>query len=63
MKTLQKQIHSTGVLARDHWDVPIRVRLVPFVEFSHWMDEALEQLIDQWWDKAAPCAKKKHKNM
>jgi hypothetical protein len=49
---------SAGPLTREHWDVPIRVRLVPYVEFSQWMDGELDKLVDHWWDKAAPCAKK-----
>ena len=45
-------------LARDHWDIPIRVRLVPYVAFGHWLDEELEKFVAQWQDQAAPCAMK-----
>jgi hypothetical protein len=43
-------------LTREHWDVPIRVRLVPYVAFSHWLDDELERLVQRWQGKAAPCA-------
>jgi hypothetical protein len=45
-----------GALTRDHWDVPIRVRLVPYVAFSRLLDEELEKLVLRWQHKAAPCA-------
>jgi hypothetical protein len=51
--------NTTGSLTRNHWDVPIRVRLLPYVEFSRWMDGELEKLVAQWWDHAAPAVKKK----
>jgi hypothetical protein len=41
--------------------VPIRVRLVPYVEFSHWLDEALEKLVRQWSPRAAPSARKRRR--
>ena len=46
----------SGSLARNHWNVPIRVRLAPYVEFSRWLDAELEKLVRQWSDKAAPNA-------
>lgn len=51
-------INPAGSLTRAHWDVPIRVRLVPYVRFTQWMDEELGKLVDQWQDKAAPAARK-----
>jgi hypothetical protein len=40
-----------------HWDVPLRVRLLPYLGFSHWLDEALEELVDRWLDRVVPCAR------
>jgi hypothetical protein len=51
----------TGSLTRAHWDVPIRVRLLPYVEFSRWLDEQLEKLVAQWQHTAAPCQTRKHR--
>jgi hypothetical protein len=52
---------ATGSLAPECWDVPIRVRLVPYVGFSDWLDNQLEQLVLRWQDKAAPCASRSHR--
>jgi hypothetical protein len=43
-------------LPRERWDVPIRVRLEPYVAFSRRLDGELEKLVLQWQGKAAPCA-------
>ena len=43
-------------LTRELWDVPIRVRLVSYVVFSHDLEEQLIKLVARWQDKAAPCA-------
>ncbi len=58
MKSYPQQAVPPGALPPEHWDVPIRVRLVPYVEFGRWLDEELEKLVDQWADKAAPCSRK-----
>ena len=54
----QPQIETlTGaLLTREHWDVPIHVRMVPYVAFTQWLDGELDKLVLQWQDKAAPCA-------
>ncbi len=56
MNTLPQSAPPVGTLARKCWDVPIRVRLVPFVAFGSWLDEELEKLVVRWQGKAAPCA-------
>ena len=56
MNALPKSDILTGPLAKGTWEAPIRVRLVPFVDFSEWLDKQLEQLVLRWQDKAAPCA-------
>jgi hypothetical protein len=57
MKSNIENTTAAGSLTPDHWDVPIRVRLVPYVAFSRRLDEKLEKLVQQWLPKAAPCAK------
>lgn len=57
MKSAQSACSSRS-LTREHWDVPIRVRLLPYIEFTHWIEEELEKLVDRWSDKAAPCAER-----
>jgi hypothetical protein len=56
MNTQPQSETPAGALTRECWDVPIRVRLVPYVAFSRWLDEELEKLVLCWQDKAAPCA-------
>ena len=50
-----------GTLTQECWEVPIRVRLVPYVDFSEWLDNQLDQLVLRWQDKAAPCAMRSHR--
>ena len=56
MNTQPQSETAPGAQTREHWDVPIRVRLVPYVAFSHWLDEELDKLVLHWKDKAAPCS-------
>jgi hypothetical protein len=58
MSTHQKSVGPPGSLTRELWDVPIRVRLLPYVEFSRWLDDELEKLLQRWEGQAAPIAKK-----
>lgn len=58
MKGQPKYPTTPGALKPEHWVVPIRVRLVPYVEFGHWLDAELEKLVQRWQDKAAPCARR-----
>jgi hypothetical protein len=59
MNALPQSELPAGPLAPETWEAPIRVRLVPFVDFSEWLDEQLEQLVLRWRDKAAPCANRR----
>ena len=43
-------------IARDHWDVPVRVGLRPYVRFSLNMSRELEKLVARWAHTAAPNA-------
>jgi hypothetical protein len=56
MNALPESETPAGPLAQETWDAPIRVRLVPYVDFSEWMDNQLDLLVLRWKDKAAPCA-------
>ena len=56
MNTQPQSEAVTENLTRERWDVPIRVRLEPYVAFGRTMDEELEKLVRQWRGKAAPCA-------
>lgn len=56
MKGHKSDLARALLIARDHWDVPVRVRLRPYVEFSRWMDGELEKLVARWVHTAAPQA-------
>ena len=43
-------------ITRDHWDVPVRVGLRPYVRFSLNMSRELEKLVARWAHTAAPNA-------
>jgi hypothetical protein len=57
MNVPQPKSAFCGALTRDHWDVPIRVRLLPYVEFSRRLDGELDKLVARWADQAAPNAR------
>ncbi len=57
MNTPQQNFDFSGALTREHWDVPIRVRLLPYVEFSRWLDGELDKLVTQWAGYASPSAR------
>jgi hypothetical protein len=61
MNTQPQSETPAGGLTRELWDVPIRVRLVPYVDFSRWLDAELEKLVLRWQGKAAPCARVKRR--
>jgi hypothetical protein len=61
MNTQPQSEMPAGTLTRELWDVPIRVRLVPYVAFSHWLDDQLDKLVLRWQDKAAPCTQLKRR--
>ena len=44
------------LVARDHWDVPIRVSMLAYVRFSRRLDRQLAGLVAQWARMAAPNA-------
>jgi hypothetical protein len=56
MNALPQSEIPAGPLAPESWEAPIRVSLAPYLEFSQALDNALEQLVIRWQDKAAPFA-------
>ena len=41
-------------IARDHWDVPLRVGLIPYVYFSEQLDSQLDKLVERWAHVSVP---------
>ena len=56
MKTKAQDLARALLIARDCWDVPVRVRLEPYVEFIRRLDGELEELVARWAHTAAPGA-------
>jgi hypothetical protein len=56
MRREEHDLARALLIARDYWDVPVRVRLRPYVHFIRQLDEDLEKLVAQWAHTAAPNA-------
>ena len=56
MKSQKSDLARAVLITRDHWDVPVRVRLRPYLCFSRRLDGELEKLVAQWVHTAAPNA-------
>ena len=56
MKSSKQNLAHAVWIDRNHWDVPVRVRLRPYVLFTSWLDDELQKLVDQWAHTAAPAA-------
>jgi hypothetical protein len=56
MKAKGQDLARALLIARDCWDVPVRVRLQPYVQFIRRLDGELEKLVARWADTAAPNA-------
>ena len=54
MKSKKLDYARDVMIARHHWDVPVRVGLRPYVQFTRWMEGELEKLVAQWAHAAAP---------
>ncbi len=56
MKSEKQDFARALLIDRDYWDVPVRVRLRPYVQFIHRLDGELEKLVARWAHIAAPNA-------
>ncbi len=45
------------VLGREHWDVPLKVELRPYLHFSRRIDAQLRRLVVRWSHAASPSAR------
>jgi hypothetical protein len=53
-----KLITDEGMLVgRNHWDVPVRVELRAYLNFSRRMDSQLRRLVARWAHAASPKAR------
>ena len=56
MRSEKQDVARALLIARDYWDVPVRVRLRPYVQFILQLDGELEKLVARWAHTAAPSA-------
>ena len=56
MKSEKQDFARALLIARDYWDVPVRVRLGPYVRFIRRLDDELEKLVARWAHTAVPNA-------
>jgi hypothetical protein len=58
MNSVKPQLLRDLAITRDHWDTPVRLRLIAYTRFCQHMDDLLNQLVVQWDHLAAPCARR-----
>lgn len=56
MKSPKLDFARSVPITRRHWDVPIPVRVLPYVRFICRLDDQLQELVAQWAHTAAPNA-------
>lgn len=56
MKGQKTELARAVLISRGYWDVPVRVRLQPFVQFCRRLDGQLDDLVGRWEHLAAPRA-------
>jgi hypothetical protein len=59
VKSDKRDLTRALLISRDYWDVPVRVRLLNYVQFIRRLDGELEELIAQWAHTAAPNARRR----
>jgi hypothetical protein len=45
-------------IGREHWDVPVRVELRPYLDFNRRINMQLQHLVARWAKNAAPISRK-----
>ena len=58
MKSKKLDTAHAVAINRDHWDVPLRVALRPYMVFCRRIEGGLEELVAQWAHTAAPNTKR-----
>ena len=58
MNSQKQDVARALMIARDYWDVPLKVRLRPYVKFIRRLDDDLEELVARWAHTAAPNAQR-----
>lgn len=60
MNGLDQNLLRYVSIGREHWDVPVRVELRPYLDFNRRINMHLQQLVARWAKNAAPISRKFH---
>jgi hypothetical protein len=63
MKGKKLDFDRAVLVARENWEVPVRVHLRRFVRFNRRMDRELSKLVARWIHTAAPGASTRRRTM
>jgi hypothetical protein len=58
MNNLDQNLLNFMNIGRDHWDVPVRVELRAYLDFTRRMNIQLRRLVERWEDKSRPVSKR-----
>jgi hypothetical protein len=58
MNNLEQQLLSYVGIGRDHWDVPVKVELRAYLDFTRRINMQLRQLVNRWEKKTRPASKR-----
>ena len=61
MNNLDENLLSFMSIGRDHWDVPVRVELRAYLEFTRRINVQLRRLTERWENKSRPNSKRFHR--
>ncbi|MGD0382355.1 MAG: hypothetical protein ABSA77_02460 [Thermoguttaceae bacterium] len=59
MNNLEQNLLSFVSIGRDHWDVPVRVDLRAYLDFTRHINVQLRRLTERWESRAAPSTKQR----
>lgn len=62
MNNLDQNKLSFVSIGRDHWDVPVKVELRAYLDFTRRINIQLRRLVDRWENKSRPVSKRFHRS-
>jgi hypothetical protein len=63
MNNLDQNLQNFMNIGRDHWDVPVRVELRAYLDFTRRINIQLRRLVERWENKSRPVSKRhRHTN-
>jgi len=62
MNNLDQNKLSFVSIGRDHWDVPVRVELRAYLDFTRRINVQLRRLVERWENKSRLVSKRFHRS-